>query len=144
MLNDEVSEGAAEVEGLEYGVGVARVERGMCQLRWRWEGVGDGPGVAKLREGSMRWSGRVRGARTFSSPNCFPSAVHGIGAGFGSGVSETAGTGWVKGIHLPMGISESPVDAGGRTAGEGEGVGSELGWREGLWTCRIRASAGAH
>lgn len=29
MLNDEVSEGAAEVKGLEYGVGVAReMERG--------------------------------------------------------------------------------------------------------------------
>lgn len=51
-----------------------------------------------------------RGTRTFSSPNCFPSAVHGVGTGVGSGVSKTAGTGWVKGIHLPMAMLESPVD----------------------------------
>jgi hypothetical protein len=37
MLNDEVSEGATEVKGLEYGVGVA--------------------GVAKLQEGLMRRRG---------------------------------------------------------------------------------------
>lgn len=44
--------------------------------------------------------------RTFSKPNCFPSAVHGSGTGLGGGASGAGDTGWAKEIHLPMGMPE--------------------------------------
>lgn len=53
MLNDEISEWAAEVEGLEDGVGIAT--KSMSAEAGGGKGR-DGPGVAKLRRGVVRWS----------------------------------------------------------------------------------------
>ena len=129
MLNDEISEWAAEVEGLEDRVGIAT--KNMSAEAGGGKGR-DGPGVAKLRRGVVRWSEGEEegGTRTFSKPNCFPSAVHGIGMGFGRGVSDTVLTGWVKEIHFPM----TTMVERSRNGMEGERKGYEVIWDGGLWT----------